>query len=68
MEHKLDIEIKWENEKSFSLDAKLDQEDNINILTAEENGDIELLWHHIQKTLEVYFRSILAKIGTEMKS
>ncbi len=67
MEHELEITVKWENDKGFSVDAKLDDGDVITISKHEENGDIKVLWPHIQKTLETYWKTTLAHIGEEMK-
>ena len=68
MEHTLEIEVKWENNDHFTVQAKLDGGDTITISRHEENGDIVALWPHIQKPLEVYWKTTLNHIGEEMKA
>ncbi len=68
MEHVVEVEIKWENDKYFEISEKEDGGDTLIIGRFEENGELNAMWALIQKTMELYFKTILTRIGEEMKS
>ena len=68
MEHELEITVKWENEKHFTITEKEDGGAPLIIGKFEENGELNAMWALIQKTMEMYFKTVLTRIGEEMKS
>ncbi len=62
------IRLTWENDESFKMDTKLDDESYITILEMDENGNIAQLWEHAGKLCKKYFDTQIDHIGTEMKA
>lgn len=67
-ESKLEIEIKWENNLEFSVQEKHNDGDTSTVIALEENGELVVLWPHVQKALEAYWKAILTNIGEDMKT
>lgn len=60
--------FQWENNNGFQITTKLNDDETIVIVKVEENGDLGLLWPHIQSICEAYICSRLTAIGNEMVS
>ena len=71
-ESKLDMTLTWENKKLFKLEVRDGGQGQpsgpkIEIVKAEEDGQIVILWEYLQGACERYFKAQLEKIGVEMK-
>jgi hypothetical protein len=65
---KIVMTVKWENQKSFQLDAKEDDLTDITIVKVEEDGCIKELWSNVEAICRIYLDKTLKEIGDEMKS
>jgi len=63
----IEVTISWENDDFFEIKEKEDGGDTIVIGRFEENGELEVMWNSIQKTMLLYFKTVLERIGEEMK-
>ena len=63
----IEVTISWENDNFFEIKEKEDGGDTIVIGRFEENGELEVMWNSIQKTMLLYFKTVLERIGEEMK-
>lgn len=63
------IKIRWENSNKFSFNFNpVDGSEYIEVVSAEENGHIAVVWPHLQKACETFFKQLLVDIGEEMKA
>jgi len=63
------IRIRWENDVSFELDTKLDDEDWYTVSKIDENDFFAGLWESgVKSTCKEYFGREMDKIGAEMKA
>ena len=63
----IEVTISWENDDFFEIKEKEDGGATIVIGRFEENGELEVMWNSIQKTMLLYFKAVLERIGEEMK-
>ena len=63
----IEVTISWENDNFFEIKEKEDGGDTIIVGRFEEDGELNVMWTSIQKTMELYFKAILTRIGEEMK-
>ncbi len=63
----IEVTISWENDNFFEIKEKEDGGDTLIVGRFEENGELEVMWNSIQKTMLLYFKTVLERIGEEMK-
>ena len=63
----IEVTISWENDDFFEIKEKEDGGDTLIVGRFEENGELEVMWNSIQKTMLLYFKAVLTRIGEEMK-
>ena len=63
----IEVTISWENDNFFEIKEKEDGGDTLIVGRFEENGELEVMWNSIQKTMLLYFKAVLERIGEEMK-
>ena len=61
------VRLIWENEVSFEMTRKKDEDDAVTIVKAEEQGAIGALWPHIENICKEQFSRDLKTIGDDMK-
>ena len=66
--NKLEVTFKWENENSFSMTAKVNDDDKIAIIEVEEDGCIEELWGGIEGVCIKYLQHQLRNMGKDMSA
>ena len=67
-ETKIELEIKWENNKVFQVLARENGGEIKIVVKAEENGDLTTLWSAFTDVMERYIKTLMARIGKEMAS
>jgi len=65
-EHKIEIEIKWENDVSFEVTSKEDDGPTLTLIKMDENCCIATLWPAVTDILRRYIRFLMTKIGKDM--
>jgi len=69
---KLELDITWENNVSFEIDAKETLPGSpvktYTIVKSDENNHITETWPAISDIVERYMKAIMRKIGEEMKT
>ena len=66
-ETEIELKITWENKVAFEVTAKEDAGDTVTVVRAEENGDLQALWPALTDVLERYIKTLMARIGKDMK-
>lgn len=64
---KIELEITWENNVAFTVTTKENAGPVKTLILMDENGEIANLWPSATDLLERYIKSVMAKIGKEMK-
>ncbi len=62
------IRLTWENGNLFKMEDKLNDAAYTTIIEMHENSDIAKLWNNAQSIYEIFFKTKLDSIGTEMKA
>ena len=63
------IKISYENDESFKMETKLDDDSYLTITSMDENGYFEGLWETgVSPLCKKYFEDMLNTIGAEMKA
>jgi len=66
MEHKLSIDIKWENDNYFEVSAKKDSGGKFIVIRNDENTHLLDIWPNVEKSCIQYIRAILKNIKSDM--
>ena len=63
------IRLTWENDASFEMETKLDDENWLTVTSMDENGYFAGLWETgVAPLCKKYFESMLDVVGAEMKA
>ncbi len=65
-EKEIEITLKWENDVSFSMKAKVGQNLPIVVIMTDENSHLADNWGNIASICQNYFAKTLKLIGDEM--
>lgn len=68
MSDKYRIILEYENGVNFNMTCKFNDEDNITIISMDENGHIASLWDNIEDVCKTFFAEKLSTVGDAMKS
>jgi hypothetical protein len=60
------LSFSWENDDHLKLLASENGGDDLTILEMEENGELNIMWPHIKKTLMSYYETKIDDIGDDM--
>ena len=66
MATQIDIRFTWENNNEFEVLSKEGSQDTVTLVRMEENGNISALWPAATDLIERHFKSLMARIGSEM--
>ena len=67
-EKTLVLKLTWENEDSFQMTSKLDDDVTVTIVKSDENNHLAETWPHIENIIRLYFQKRITEIGNEMKA
>lgn len=67
-ETKVLLEVAWENNVSFEINAKEDDGPVLAVIKTDENGSVDVMWPALTDVVERYIKALMARIGKEMTS
>ena len=66
-EQTLTVKFVWENEGTFKMNSKLNENESITVCQSQENGNFNKLWDNLKGVCMIYVENEVDKIGDEMK-
>lgn len=66
MGNTITVDFEWENDESFKVTQKLNQEDKKILIHVDENGCLKAFWPEVETILHKCLSKILKQIDKEM--